>query len=320
MKILILGGTSFVGRHITAEAASRGHSVTLFNRGKSHPDAFPDLPRIKGDRRTDAKKLAKEEWDAVIDVSAYTPADLDPVLRNIRTGHYTFISTISVYESFARGPVTEESPVHTERPQTDEVTGETYGPLKVMCEERIAEKFGSQALVIRPGIVAGPFDPTDRFTYWAVKLAEDGPLPVPGSRDRQIQWIDARDLARFTVEQTEKKTAGMFNVAADPMKMETFTQQVGTGAASLVWVPDDSLTEEGVQPFEIPLWIPESPDYPEGFLLTDNSKAKRHGAVFTPVNKTGEDTREWFRSEGRLLKTGISTEREQRLLAEGRKR
>lgn len=164
MKALVIGGTSFVGRHIVEELLKKRHQVVLFNRGKSNPHLFPQLNKILGDRRKDAEKLAGEKWDAVIDTSAYTLADLQPVLENLTIDQYIFISTISVYDEFKKGPVKENGSVFETEVQGDEVIGKTYGPLKVMCERFIEKAIADKALILRPGIVVGPYDPTDRFT------------------------------------------------------------------------------------------------------------------------------------------------------------
>lgn len=315
MEILILGGTSFVGRHITEEAIKKGHTVTLFNRGKSNPSAFPELRHITGDRREDAAKLADETWDAVIDPSAYSSADLQPVLDNITSGHYTFISTISVYDDFKQGPAAEDSSIHMKQVDSDKVTGESYGPLKVMCEKIIEDTFKGEALIIRPGIVIGPHDPTDRFTYWAKRLNEPGPVLIPGAKHRKVQWIDARDLAQFVISQIEKRAGGIFNVTADAMAMDSFVEAVRTDKPELVWMEDSELLEQGIKPFELPFWIPISEDYPEGFILADNSKAKKSGLVLRPVSESAEDTRTWFQEEpARELKAGLKKGREQALL------
>lgn len=158
-----------------------------------------------GDRRRDAGKLASEKWDAVIDTSAYTTTDLKPVLENLITDHYIFISTISVYDDFKDCPVNEDGSVFKTEIAADEVTGQTYGPLKAMCERYIEKNAADNALILRPGIVVGPYDPTDRFTYWIMKLNQKGSVLVPGSRERKLQWIDARDLGEFTVLQMEKR-------------------------------------------------------------------------------------------------------------------
>lgn len=315
MKVLMLGGTSFVGRHMVEKLLENGHEVVLFNRGKSNPTAFPNLRKIIGDRRKDAPKLAEERWDAVIDTSAYTPSDLQPVLQHIKTDHYTFISTISVYDDYKGGPVSETSSVFQHEVQGDKVTGETYGPLKVMCEKLIKESIGDKALIIRPGIVIGPQDPTDRFTYWAMKLNGEGNVLIPGSKERKVQWIDARDLAAFTVSQLERKRTGVYNVVADPVSMEEFVLQTTFGQPDTVWADEQYLLEEGVQAFELPFWMPYSEDYPEGFILVANEEAKGTGLTFRPLKQSAKDTLEWVEKEENFqLKAGISREKEKNLL------
>lgn len=316
MNILIIGGTSFVGRHIVEAAMQSSHQVTLFNRGVSNPDAFPGLHHISGDRRKDAGKLSGQAWDAVIDTCAYSPADLAPVLENIETELYAFVSTISVYSNYSSGAPTETSAVLDSLPHSDEVTGESYGPLKVQAEKMVMEAFGSHALIVRPSIVAGPHDPTDRFTYWASKLARSGEALIPGGKGRKVQWIDARDLASFVIRQVEERGNGIFNVAADALEMEAFASAVGTGDADAVWIDDSFLLKQGIEPFDIPLWIPVSKEHPEGFIAVRNSKAKRAGLQCRSASETAEDIREWLRTQGdRQLKAGISREKELELIA-----
>ncbi|WP_341202184.1 NAD-dependent epimerase/dehydratase family protein [Planomicrobium okeanokoites] len=313
MKILIIGGTSFVGRHIVEEAVEKGHDVTLFNRGKSNPDIFPELSRITGDRRLDAHKLENEKWDAVIDTSAYTPSDLIPVLDHVSTDHYTFISTISVYDDFSEGPVAEGATMHKGM-EGDTVTGETYGPLKVACEETVKDYFPHNALIIRPGIVAGAHDPTDRFTYWALKLNESGEVLVPGGRSRKVQWIDAKDLGAFTVLNVENRTNGTFNLTANPVTMEELVKTLASDEAVPVWADDRILLDAGVEPFEFPLWIPVSADHPEGFILADNTKAKETGWAPRGLAETAEAVREWKKgTSSNDLKTGISEEQRDKI-------
>ena len=319
MNILVIGGTSFVGRHIVEAALQGGHQVTLFNRGVSNPDAFPELRHITGDRRKDAGKLSGLAWDAVIDTCAYTPADLAPLFKHIKTELYVFISTISVYSNYSNGAPTETSEVLDRHMENDEVTGETYGPLKVQAEKIVMDAFGSRALIVRPSIVAGPYDPTDRFTFWAKKLAESGEALIPGSKPRKVQWIDARDLANFVIQQAEEKGSGIFNVAADAVGMEEFTTAVGSGQADAVWVDDAFLLREGINPFDIPLWIPISDEHPEGFIAVQNTKAKKAGLQCRAANETARDIREWLqKQENRQLKAGLSREKEQELIADFR--
>lgn len=315
MKVLIIGGTSFVGRHIVEKLIKEKHEVVLFNRGKSNPGIFPELRKIVGDRRKDAAKLGDEHWDAVIDTSAYTPADLKPVIEHIRTDHYTFISTISVYTDFTKGPVEENSAVFEKEVQGDKVTGETYGPFKVMCERYIEKQLNEKALIIRPGIVIGPADPTDRFTYWAVKLNTEGPVLIPGSKQRKVQWIDARDLAEFTVSQIEKKVTGVFNAVADSVTMEEFVSEAAFGNPQTVWAEDSFLLEEGVQAFELPFWIPISAEFPEGFILANNDKAHEYGLLLRPLRQSAKDTLQWKKAEvSSDLKAGIDEKKEQELV------
>ena len=316
MNILVIGGTSFVGRHIVEAALQQDHQVTLFNRGVSNPDAFPELRHITGDRRKDADKLSGLAWNAVIDTCAYTPADLTPLLEHIETELYVFISTISVYSNYSNGAPTENSEVLNKHLENDEVTGETYGTLKVQAEKIVLDAFGSRALIMRPSIIAGPYDPTDRFTFWTSKLVESGEALIPGSKARIVQWIDARDLASFVIRQVEEKGSGIFNVAADAMGMEEFVEAVGNGDADAVWIDDAFLLKEGITPFDIPLWIPVSDKHPEGFIAVQNSKAKGAGLQCRTAHETAKDIREWLQTQAnRQLKAGISREKEQEFIA-----
>ncbi|WP_422123787.1 NAD-dependent epimerase/dehydratase family protein [Planococcus sp. X10-3] len=315
MKILVIGGTSFVGRHIVENALDGGHEVTLFNRGKSNPELFTNLPRITGDRKKDAGKLLGIEWDAVIDTSAYTPADLVPILDNITTDHYTFISTISVYDDFSNGPVNENSTIHLGI-DSDEVNGKTYGPLKVRCEEIVNERFGEKALIIRPGIVAGAYDPTDRFTYWVLKLKEEGIALIPGDKFRKVQWVDARDLAEFTVSNLENSTNGTYNLTANPVTMEELVKTLASQKMKPVWVSDQILLDTGIKAFQLPLWMPVDKDHPEGYILADNSKAKKRGWQPKSLAETAEAVRRWkYDTLSKDLKTGIKPEIEKELLS-----
>lgn len=315
MKILVIGGTSFVGRHIVEAALRDGHEVTLFNRGKSNPGLFNTIPRITGDRRADAEKLSGKKWDAVVDTSAYTPSDLTPVLEHVNTEQYVFISTISVYDDFSKGSAGEDSSMHAGM-DTDEVNGKTYGPLKVKCEELVRGLHGENALIIRPGIVAGAYDPTDRFTYWALKLNEEGKVMVPGGKSRKVQWVDARDLADFTVSCMENRTNGTYNLAANPVTMEELVETLASAGAEPVWVNDETLTAAGVTPFQVPFWMPVSEDHPEGFILADNSNARKTGWQPRALADTAEEVRKWKTgTSSKDLKTTMDSELERNLLS-----
>lgn len=316
MNILIIGGTSFIGRHLVEAAHRNGHDITLFNRGLSNPTAFPELRHITGDRMKDADKLAGQKWDAVIDTCAYAPADLKPVLEHIDTDFYVFVSTVSVYNDYKNGPPTENSAVWDSKTVTEESTGQSYGALKVQAEKTVLDALGNRVLIVRPSIVAGPYDPTDRFTFWVSKLTEGGETLIPGDRTRKVQWIDARDLADFVVLQIEKKTNGIYNVAADSVDMESFVSALATKDSQLVWVDDAFLLDQGIEPFDIPLWIPKSEEYPEGYITVQTNKAKEAGLKLRSASETANDIREWVdQIEGKRIKAGLSREKELQLLA-----
>ena len=188
---------------------------------------FPECRLIAGDRRTQVDQAALEQWDAVIDTCGYTPNDMRPVIEALKekTNHYTFISTISVYDDHSKGDVNENSSIFTQVVTTDEVTGETYGPLKVMCEKELHKGFCEKALIVRPCIIVGPHDPTDRFTYWAKRTIEEGPIAIPGG-DRKVQWIDVRDLAKWIVKMIEENKTGTFNAASQPVFYEKFIDEL----------------------------------------------------------------------------------------------
>lgn len=296
LKILVIGGTSFVGRHIVEQSLLNGHEVVLFNRGKTNPDLFPACRRIIGDRRTNMDQAALEQWDAVIDTSGYTPNDVKPVIEALKqkSDHYTFISTISVYDDFSKGDVDENGTKFTRTVETDEVTGETYGPLKVMCENEVNEGFGEKALIVRPCIVVGPDDPTDRFSYWAMRTVEEGPIAIPGG-DRKVQWIDVRDLAKWVVDMIEEKKTGTFNAASEPVSFEAFIEElIADQGTETIAIPDTVVAKVEMEPkHRFPLWMPITEQFPQGFFIVDASNAVEAGLSIRPLQDTADDTREW---------------------------
>ena len=218
MRILILGGTQFIGIHMAEVALERGHTVALFNRGRSNPGLLPGTEKLKGDRDGDLDALKGRPWDAVIDNSGYVPRHvrLSAELLAPLAGRYLFISTISVYASFAR-PNDEHSPLRTMPDESVEtVDGGTYGALKVLCERAVHAAFGDRATIVRPGFIVGPHDSTDRFAYWPARAARGGEMIAPGSAADPMQFVDARDLARFTVEVLERDVTDTFNVTSRP--------------------------------------------------------------------------------------------------------
>ena len=316
MKILVLGGTSFVGRHLVEAAEKRGHEVVLFNRGKTNSTVFSHLRHIQGDRRKDANLVGTEEWDAVLDTCAYSPQDLQPMIEALKdkTKTYMFISTISVYDNYKNGRPNETSSTFTQKFDSDEVTGETYGPLKVMCEQLLHETFNDRALIIRPCIVVGPHDPTDRFTYYAKRLAKNGKVAVPGGKEthRQVQWIDARDMADWIIRLLEEGKTGTYNAASNPISMNEFIDEISSANIEKHWIEDDVLEKAELGARRFPFWVPISTDYPEGFIVVENNRAVKDGLTFRPLSVTANDTKEW--ALDRELKAGPTEEQEEILL------
>src|SRR6185437_4653724 len=218
LRILILGGTKFIGVHMTQLALKRGHQVTLFNRGKTHPGLFPRVERLLGDRNGQLDALKGRNWDAVIDDSGFVPRHvrLSAELLAPHVQRYVYVSSISAYASFAK-PIDESSPLGTiEDESTEKVTDTTYGPLKALCEKAVEVVIPHRSIVLRPGFIVGPYDPTDRFTYWPARAARGGEMLAPGKPGDGIQVIDARDLARFTLDAIERDLTGTFNMVSPP--------------------------------------------------------------------------------------------------------
>ncbi len=316
MKILVLGGTSFVGRYLVETAEKNGHEVVLFNRGKTNQEVYKHLRHIQGDRRKDANLVGEEEWDAVFDTCAYSPLDLQPMLDILKnkTKAYMFISTISVYDDYKNGRPHESSSTFNQKIETDEVTGVTYGPLKVMCEQLVNDTFDKHALIIRPCIVVGPNDTTDRFTYYAKQLGKSGKVAVPGGDDphRKVQWIDVRDMAKWIVQMVEEGKTGTFNVASNPLSMNEFIDEIACVDIEKEWVSDEVLEAADLGVRRYPFWMPISKDFPEGFFVVENQLAVNNGLTFRPLAETAQDTREW--ALDRELKAGPTVEQEQAFL------
>ncbi|MFP3853638.1 MAG: SDR family oxidoreductase [Anaerolineales bacterium] len=311
MQLLILGGTVFLGRHFVEAALAAGHEVTLFNRGETNPDLFPGLEKLRGERPGDLEALKGENWDAVIDTSGYTPEAVRGTARLLSGSvkHYTFISTISVYRDGNNSGLTEEALTATlpEGEAEDQVTGETYGPLKALCEKTVRSKFEGEVLILRPGLIVGPHDPTGRFTYWPRRMSRGGEVLAPGDPDRPVQLIDARDLASWTIESIEDGLKGTLN-ATGPATVLTMKEmlktcrQAGENDAELTWVDDRFLIETGVQPFtEMPLWLPEGQN---GLMEVNIDRALDAGLTFRPLLDTATDTLTWDQELGGTIRHG----------------
>lgn len=329
MRILIFGGTNFLGRHTAAAALERGHEVTLFHRGQTNPGLFPDAEEILGDREHDLGLLAGRDWDAVIDVPGYLPRVVRGSARALagHAKHYTFISTISVYDSMPAAGMDENGATGVLPEPGAEDVQKYYGQLKALCEDEVRAAFPDSALVIRPGLIVGPFDPTDRFSYWPIRIADGGEVLAPGDPDRQVQVIDGRDLAAWTVGCAERGVTGTYNATgpAERMSMREMLEacREGTGSdATFTWVDEGFLEAEGVGPWmELPLWLPESSADTRGMLAVSIARALAAGLTFRPLAETARDTLAWHRASGSPeLKAGLARERERALLAKWRGR
>lgn len=326
MKLLVLGGTQFVGRHLVEAALARGHEVTLFHRGEHGAHLFPDVERVRGDRERDLGALGGRRWDAVLDTSAYVPRVARISAEALRDAAelYLFVSTISVYDTGAPLPLREDSPLTgLDDPDTEEVNGDTYGGLKVLCEREVEGALPGRTLVVRPGLIVGPDDYTDRFPYWPRRVAEGGEVLAPGDPDRFWQFVDVRDLGAWMVGMVEAGRTGRFNVDG-PRRAWTMGEVLATcrevsgSGAELTWVPGEFLLAQGVEPWtELPFWFPEGDATLRGAYDVDVDRAIEAGLVFRPLAETVRDTLEWDRSrpeDERGRKAGLPREREREVL------
>jgi 2'-hydroxyisoflavone reductase len=314
VKLLLLGGPRFLGRAITDVALERGHELTLFNRGTTNPDLYPEIERITGDRTGDLGQLVGREWDAVVDTCGYLPrvvrASADALAG---AGLYCFVSSVSVYADFTV-PANEESAVAQlgDLPD-DEMTGETYGPLKALCEDAVRDVFGERALVVRPGLIVGPHDPTGRFTYWPHRVARGGEVIAPGPPERPTQVIDVRDLAEWIVALCESRASGTFNATHPGVSFAELLETcsaVTASDASITWVPDEFLLEQGVGEWmELPLWLAD-PAYAAADRV-DVSRALDAELTFRSLDETVRGTLEHAET---VAGVGLAPDREAALL------
>jgi 2'-hydroxyisoflavone reductase len=321
MRILVVGGTRFLGRAIVNAALGHGHQVTLFNRGQTNPELFPGLPVVHGDRVHDARLLAGRTFDATIDVAGMGPDDVRPIAQVVSdsTERHVFISTVSVYADHSVPQVEGQAVLST---QDDPNPAAAYGTGKAEAERLVGEIFGDRALVVRPGLIVGPHDPTDRFAYWPRRVARGGRVLAPGGAGHSAQFIDVRDLAAWIVTATEQGLGGTYNAAGHPTTLGEVLarcQQVITGAtSSLVWVDDHALVSAGVAPWMgIPLWILPGLRGWEAANEAGIDKALRAGLRFRPLEETIVDTLAWDLARGGPApgREGLSAEREEELLS-----
>lgn len=318
MNLLILGGTKFVGRHITSTALLRGHRVTLFNRGQTNAQLFPDAEKIHGNRDGGLDALHGRTFDAVIDVNGYLPRVVNASAQLLKnsTARYIFISTLSVYADLSIPNQNEDAPLAQLRDETTEmIDGETYGGLKVLCEQAVARAFPDSALILRPGYVVGPYDTTDRMTAWWRRITRGGEMLAPGAPEMPLQFVDGRDLAAFTVDMTERYAAGIYNVnglGAHLTWGECFDKvQWVTGTdTTFTWVNESFLRAQKLSDGELPMFA-----FAEdaGIFTVNNHKAIAAGLHFRPIAETIRDTLLWDATEGNH-RLGLSFAREQELL------
>jgi 2'-hydroxyisoflavone reductase len=320
MRILAIGGTRFFGRALVELAAERGHDVTVFHRGDSEPDDLPPVEHVHGDRHDGLEALKGRAWDAVVDTCAFVPREVREVADTLGddVGHYTLVSSLSVHdEDLPVGADEQTQTFGPPFPDTEDVTEETYGPLKVACEVEAADRFGGRLLVIRPGYIVGPNDPTDRFTYWVRRAAAGGEMLAGAPPDAAIQGIDARDLGTFVLDRVEAADADTYGVVGpgEPATWEeTFDAARDAGGAdtSIEWADDAWVRDLGPE-YErwFPMWHPQQP----GFHSYDASKATAAGLRPRPFERTIAETLAWDRARGfPPLKAGMTAEKERELL------
>lgn len=299
MNILIIGGTRFLGRALVDAATTRDHTLTLFNRGQSNPDLYPDIETIIGDRETDLDKLEGRTWDVVIDTCGYVPriVKLSADTLKDKAKQYTFISTLSVYPIQGAPDRDENAETLTmEDELVEEITNETYGPLKVLCENSVWNAFPDSTLIIRPGLIVGPHDPTNRFTYWATRTGKGGEA-IAAPEAQPMQFVDVRDLADFTLNRIEASVSDIYNLTG-PDKHLTFGECLSVAKDALNsnvtyhHVDDEFLNKHEIGEFmELPLWL--NADDAKSFMTFNIDKALRDGLVFRPLADTIRDTYEW---------------------------
>lgn len=329
--LLILGGTGFLGPHIVETALARGFEVTLFNRGKTNPHLFPDLEKLRGDRDGNLDALAGRSFDAVIDTSGYVPRIVraSTELLAPRTKQYVFISTISVYANYNKHGITEDHPLETIEDKTNEDVRAHYGALKALCEQAAESVMPGRVTNIRPGLIVGPRDPTDRFTYWPVRIARGGEVLAPGDGSTATGFIDVRDLADWTVHTVQKSIVGVYNAVGPKTDITVKTvldacKRVSGSDATFAWADAAFLKEQSVAPWmQMPLWIPAEGDY-IGFGTVSRQRAIANGLQFRSLDDTVKATLAWFRTlpaeRQQKLRAGLPADKERDVLAAWRAR
>lgn len=323
MKILVLGGTLFLGRHLVEAGLERGHDVTLFNRGRTGAGLFPEVEKLQGDRDAgDLEALRRRRWDAVVDTSARVPRwvrDTAGLLAGAAE-HYTFVSSISVYADTSRPGTDEAAPVHTLADETveDITSAEVYGALKVLCERAAEKAMPGRVLSVRAGLIVGPYDPTGRFTYWVHRIAGGGEVLAPEPRGQTVQLVHGRDLADWIIGMADRRETGVFNATGPkrPLTMDGLLEAIRDASGSdarLSWADERFLVESGVEEWsELPLWLaPGANPESASFMAVDVRKALAAGLRFRPLAATIRDTLEGAETSPAA---GLDPDRERELL------
>lgn len=328
MNILMIGGTRFLGRVIVEQAIERGHDITLFNRGQSNTELFPQLEHLQGDRDTDLSALKGRKWNVAIDTCGYIPRHVRATTELLADAveHYSFISSISVYSKFEPG-MAEDGPLGTIEDETvEQVTGDTYGPLKVLCEQAADAVMPGRVHNVRAGLIVGRYDLTDRFSSWPLRVARGGDLVAPDSPDYQVQFIDVRDIADFTLSMAEKRKSGAYNVTG-PAAPLTISEVISTSAevagstVNPIWMDEAFLLENEVQPWmELALWVPESDATMNGINRVSCAKAIADGLTFRSLTDTVRDLLSWAntRPADYQMRAGLPPEKEAAVLEKWR--
>jgi 2'-hydroxyisoflavone reductase len=312
VRLLLIGGPKFVGFALIEAALARGHEVTTFNRGQTHPERFPEIEKLHGDRDGGLVVLEGRSWDAVLDTSGYIPRHVHDSARLLAgsAGRYVFVSSIAYYADYREPRVESDPPEELGDKPVDRMLDDhsNYGALKALCEQEVEAAFGDRAVLVRPGLIVGPNDPTDRFTYWPRRVERGGPMLAPP--DQPVQVIDVRDLADWMIGLAESEASGPFN-ATSPPNMHTFRSMLDDcGAEDVVWVTEEFLAEQGVEGWsDLPCWIPSSAEEHRCFPRVPVDRALAAGLTFRPLSETAREVPEWTGS------AGLTPEREHELLA-----
>jgi 2'-hydroxyisoflavone reductase len=329
LRVLMLGGTGFIGPHSIAALRLRDHQITLFNNDKESAKKFPEMESLFGDRDGKIEALNGRDWDVVIDNSGYVPRHVKLTADALkdRVGHYIFISSISAYADLTKPGIAEDYPLATLKdPNVEKVTNETYGGLKAACENVVRAAYGSRCTVIRPTYIVGPGDPTDRFTYWPARIAQGGEMLAPGTSRDPVQFIDVRDLAEFVAACAQHRHAGNYNVCNPPGSVRMgqlldASRKISNARTKVVWVDAKFIEDQKFEGNQIPIWSPTEGEY-GGAALVDPARAVAQDLKFRPLNATVRDTLAWNATRPaerrEKLKAGLTMDQERALLEKWR--